>query len=138
MWSRRSLQPTLRTPSPPLVVGRPFLWLVRVCVSLGSRESVWVLAIALVNLGECYRELGDSGTATVAYEESLAAAREVRNPSLTALCLANLAEIAVGEDLPLARSLAHESLALRRRLTTADIRRLPRRRSLGSRSPKER
>ena len=72
----------------------------------------WVLAIALVNLGECYRELGDSGTATVAYEESLAAAREVHNPSLTALCLANLAEIAVGEDLPLARSLAHESLAL--------------------------
>jgi tetratricopeptide (TPR) repeat protein len=72
----------------------------------------WVLAIALNNLGETYRLLGDAPAATAAYEESLAAAREVRHPSVIALCLANLAEMAVGDDPQLAGSMAEESLAL--------------------------
>jgi predicted ATPase len=72
----------------------------------------WVLAIALNNLGETYRQLGETAAATGAYEEGLAAARDLNHPSLIALCLANLAEIAVAHDPAHARSLAAESLAL--------------------------
>jgi predicted ATPase len=72
----------------------------------------WVLAIALNNLGETHRLLGDAPAATGAYEESLAAARDVGHPPLIALVLANLAEMAVGNDPRLAGSMAEESLAL--------------------------
>ena len=59
----------------------------------------WILSVTLNNLGEAYREAGDLGSATLAYEESLTLGREGGNSPLVALVLTNLAEIAIVSDL---------------------------------------
>jgi predicted ATPase len=74
----------------------------------GSR---WILATALNNLGEAFREIGDSRRALAAHEESYAIRLEMGDMSRVALSLANLSEMAIAAgDLARARSLSTEAL----------------------------
>jgi predicted ATPase len=74
----------------------------------GSR---WVLATALNNLGEAFRETGDGPRALAAHEESYAIRLEMGDMSRVALSLGNLSEMAVAAgDLARARSLSTEAL----------------------------
>ena len=74
----------------------------------GSR---WILGIALNNLGEVFREIGDDRRALGAYEESYTVRREIGDKSLIALSLINLSEMAVAAgDLDRARSLSSQAL----------------------------
>ena len=77
----------------------------------GSR---WILGIALNNLGEVFREVGDDRRALGAYEESYTVRREIGDKSLIALSLINLSEMAVAAgDLDRARSLSFPGARLR-------------------------
>jgi predicted ATPase len=83
-------------------------------VRLARRSGdMWVLAITLNNLGEAYREAGDTGAATEAYEEGYHLLRAMGDRTRTALLLGNLAEMAIlAGDLLRARTLSSEALEL--------------------------
>jgi predicted ATPase len=81
----------------------------------GSR---WILGIALNNLGEVFRMIGDDRRALAAYEESYAVRLEIGDRSLLALSLSNLSEMAVTSgDLERARSLSSEALGYAEQLS---------------------
>ena len=75
------------------------------------RESMQILGIALNNLGEVFREIGDDRRALGAYEESYTVRREIGDKSLIALSLINLSEMAAAAgDLDRARSPSSQAL----------------------------
>jgi predicted ATPase len=76
----------------------------------GSGQD-WVLGIALNNLGDSCREIGNDAAATAAFEESVAIRRMSGGDALTALPLINLAEMALlARDFERARIQASEAL----------------------------
>lgn len=78
----------------PLAEASRALALGEEAVSLaGQVGDRWTLSVALNNLGEVARELGDHDRATSLYEESLSIARELGDAARTALCLVNLGEM---------------------------------------------
>lgn len=71
----------------------------------------WILAVALNNLAEAFREIGDVPRALAAHEEAYAIRLEMGDMSRVALSLANLSEMAfTAGDLARARSLSTEAL----------------------------
>ncbi len=73
-------------------------------------EDRWVLAIALNNYAEAFREEGDHARATELYEESLETSRDIGDHFHEALCLNNLAEMAsIAGDPARARSIITEA-----------------------------
>jgi predicted ATPase len=77
----------------------------------------WTLALALNNLGEIARELGESERATTLYEESYLICRELGDASRMSLCLGNLGEMAfMAGNTQRARSLLSEAVDLAREL----------------------
>jgi len=85
-----------------------------VSLARGAGDA-WVLAFTLNNLGEVYREVGDTAAATAAYEDAYRLLRELGDELRVALLLGNLAEMAVlAGDLTRARELSSEALELAR------------------------
>ena len=77
----------------------------------------YTLAVALNNLGEVERYMGDPALATKLYQESYEIRREIGDASRIALSLSNLGEMALlANDLERARSLLSEGVALAREL----------------------